>query len=677
MNRLQHETSPYLLQHADNPVDWHPWDAEALALAKSEDKPILLSIGFSANHMCHVMAHESFENQKVAALMNEHFVNIKVDREERPDLDRIYQGAQQLLNRQPGGWPLTMFLEPEEQLPLMGGTYFSPQQTRDQPSFRDILNGISKTYDSKNEKMDEFKMKMREALGTKAAETFSGEFDATVADRACGQIDSSFDPENGGFSAEPKSPHPAGLELMLDVASASDEKIKVDRLRDMLDTTLTAMSRGGLFDHLGGGFFGYSVDAEWTIPHFEKMLYDNGQLLSVYARRAAESDNGWYSDVANQTADWIIREMQLNSGGICSNLNADTEDEEGRFYTWKYDDVRSVVGDDYDEFAKHYGFEKKANFGTLWHLRLDGPKTPEGDEDATRAADLRTARDLLLKAREQRIRPDRDEKIVTAWNALCVKGLANIGGRLGRPDCIDAAARAVDFIKQTNWQDGRLFVSSRDGKASLNAYLDDYAFLVDAIVALLAARWRDSDLQFAIDVADAMLENFEDSANGAFFFTSNDHENLVQRAKPLTDDSLPSGNGIAVQALIALGSLTGEARYLEAAERSLRASMEQVDGWPSAHATLVRGMLDHLNPVQRVIIRCNEVTEAAAWREAALKQLTSRDRCYVIAADAKPPGKLGAMSVAAGSTVTAYVCCGDDVSAPLTSIDSLRDHLKN
>ena len=675
MNRLQNETSPYLLQHADNPVDWHPWDTEALALAKKEDKPILLSIGFSANHMCQVMAHESFENQKVASFMNEHFVNIKVDREERPDLDRIYQGAQQLLNRQPGGWPLTMILEPDEQLPIIGGTYFPPQQTRDQPSFRDILSGVSKTYDSKNDKLKEFKIKMREALAPKPVESFSGKFDATMLDRACGQIDSSFDPEFGGFSAEPKSPHPAGLELMLDVASASDEKIKIDRLHDLLDTTLTAMSRGGLFDHLGGGFFGYSVDREWTIPRFEKMLYDNGLLLSVYAQRAHESGNNWYKDVANQTADWMIREMQLDSGGICSNLNAVSEDEEGRFYTWKFDDVRSIVGDDYDEFAKHYDLEKNANFGTLWHLRLDGPSAPKGDEESARASNLIAARRALLESREQRIRPSRDEKVITAWNALSVKGLANVGGLFARPDCVDAAQRAVDYLAQTHWQDGRLFTSSRDGAASLNGYLDDYAFLVDALVNLLATRWRDSDLQFAIDVANAMLENFEDTANGGFFFTSNDHENLVQRTKPLADESLPSGNGVAVQALIALGSLTGESRYLDAAARALRSSMTQIDRWPSAHGTLLRGMLDHMNPVRRVIVRGNDMDEAMTWRVAALEQLNPRDRCYVVPANNGLLDSIRSANVQSASTTTAYVCCGVEVSEPLDSLNDLKKHL--
>ncbi|MFT4563271.1 MAG: hypothetical protein ACI9BW_003025 [Gammaproteobacteria bacterium] len=678
MNRLQHETSPYLLQHADNPVDWHPWDAEALALAKREDKPILLSIGYSANHLCHVMASESFENQKVATFMNEHFINIKVDREERPDLDRIYQGAQQLLNRQPGGWPLTMILEPQEQLPVFGGTYFPPQQTRNQPSFRDILSGISKTYDSKNEKMKEFKSKMRDALAAKEIEFSNETLDLTMSDRACGQIDSSFDPEHGGFSGAPKSPHPAGLELMLDVAASTDEKIKSDRLNQMLDTTLTAMSRGGLFDHLAGGFFGYSVDVEWTIPHFEKMSYDNGQLLSVYAKRARTADNDWYSLVANQSADWIMRDMQLDSGGLCANLDSDLEDVEGGFYTWNYDDVRSHLGDDYDDFAAHYGLEDKANFGTLWHLRLNGSAAPSDDAQHVRGARLAKARATLLNERSKRAEPARDDKVLTASNALCIRGLADVGRELDRPDCIDAATRAVDYLVQSHWQNGRLVTSTRGGNGSLVGYLDDYAFLIDALLTLLSARWRDSDLNFAIELADCMLENFEDRTNGGFFFTSNNHETLPQRQKPVADDSIPSGNGNAVRALVELGSLIGESRYLEAAERALRASMTQMDDWPSAHATLVRGLLDIASPPRRVIIRCADVATSQPWAAAIENELTSRDRCYVITNSAATlPGLLASRNADQGAEVTAYVYRGADCSAPITALDEVKTLLKS
>jgi len=675
MNRLQDQTSPYLLQHADNPVDWHPWDAEALALAKRDNKPILLSIGYAANHMCHVMAHESFESQKVAQFMNEHFVNIKVDREERPDLDRIYQNAQQLLNRQPGGWPLTMFLDPNDQLPIFGGTYFPPQQTRKMPSFRDVLSGISKTYGSQNDKMKEFKTKLRDALAAPSVDSTAGKLDPTLIDRACGQIDSSFDEQYGGFSEEPKLPHAAGLDMMLDAAARPDEEEKSKRLLHMLDFTLTAMSCGGLYDHLGGGFFGHSVDSEWTIPHFEKMLYDNGLLLSLYARRARQTDAPWFREVANQTADWMMREMQLDNGGICSSLAADSERVEGQFYVWSYDDIRTIVGDDYDAFADRYGLENKANFGTSWHLRLAAPD-PAQSRPQENPTDLAAARALLFDAREARVRPGRDDMVVTSWNAICIRGLADIGQQLDRSDCLEAATRAVDYLHQTHWQNGRLLATSRDGQAHLNAYLDDYAFLIDALLVLLSARWRDSDLTFAIALADSMLEHFEDAENGGFFFTSHDHEGLIQRNKPFGDESLPSGNGNAVRALMELGFLLAEQRYLDTAQRALRAGMIEAEKWPSAHATLMSALLDHTEPPPRVILRCSEDADAAQWLTMAAERLSTRSRCYVIPSTASAvPGQLANRSATEGEPVTAYVYRGHECSEGVTSLTDFAANL--
>ena len=676
MNRLQDQTSPYLLQHADNPVHWQPWDAEALALAKAENKPILLSIGYSANHMCHVMANESFENHKVAAFMNENFVNIKVDREERPDLDRIYQAAQQLLNRQPGGWPLTMILEPEEQLPVFGGTYFPPQQSRNSPSFRDVINGIAKTFDSQNEKMAEFKTKMREALAPLLGDTPTGELDATIIDRACGQIDSSFDEQHGGFSAAPKSPHSPGLEMMLEVAACSDTQVKTDRLHHMLDLTLSAMSRGGLFDHLGGGFFGYSVDVEWNIPHFEKMLSDNAQLLSIYARRSSSSGAPQrFTDVAIRTADWIIREMQLDNGGFCSSLDSDVDGVEGNYYLWMYDDVREKLGDNYNPFAAAYGLEDKANFGTSWHLRLPLSEQSGASEDDKLESELNASRQMLLSAREQRVLPARDDKVMTGWNALTVRGLAEAGRRLKRPDYIDAATRSVDYLYATHWCDNRLFATSRNGEGRLNGYVDDYALLIDALLVLLSARWRDSDLAFAIAIAKAMIENFEDSENGGFFFTSHDHESLIQRNKPFGDDTLPAANGSACRSLLELGFLLGEPRYISIVERALRASMMDIDRWPSAHATLVRALLDYTTPRDRVILRCDAESQTTAWADISTQRLSVRGRCYIIPIAAELPSTLSTRVPADNGSVTAYVTCGNECSAPITTLEEFDQHL--
>ena len=672
MNRLGDQTSPYLLEHADNPVDWQPWDDEALALAKREQKPILLSIGYSANYFCRLMAHESFTSHQVAKLMNENFINIKVDREERPDLDRVYQTALQLLTRQRSNWPwpLTIFLDPDNQVPFFAGTYFPPQERHDAPGFRVVLKGISESYATKPEILKESETQLREALEDILGGGEPGELDPMLLERACGQIDSNFDEKYGGFSDAPKFPPHSGLEILFDVALDTEEEIKSKRASYLLDFTLNAMSRGGLYDHLGGGFFRNVIDANWTIPNFEKMLFDNGQLLSLFARRARQTGAPWLREVANRTADWILQEMQQDSGGLCASLNADTERDEGKYYTWTLDDIAAALGDDYDTFAAHYIHAKKPNFEGNWHLLLAAPQADLEDWQDNPVADLPSPASLLT-LREKRDRPGRNEKILTAWNALGIRGLADIGRHSDRPDCIDAASRAVDYLYQANWQDSRLFVYSRDGKAHVNAYLDDYAFLIDALLVLLSARWRDSDLSFAIALADVLIEHFEDPDKGGFFFTANDSERLIQRQKTFVDDSLPSGNGTAVRALLELGRLICETRYIEAAERALRVGMTGADGWPSAHATLIRGLLDFKTPAPRVVLRCADPDAAAAWVSVAADKLSTRSRIYVIPNNAAHvPGAYGGCTAQESEAVTAYVCTGEQCGEALLDRDS-------
>jgi len=672
MNRLQHESSHYLREHADDLVDWHPWDAEALELAKNENKPILLSIGYAANHRCRKMTRESFQSNKVADFMNENYVNILVDREERPDLDRIYQNAQQLLNRQPGGWPLTMFLDPGDQLPLFGGTYFPPQQTRQQPSFRDVLSGIAKTFGGKNEKMGEFKTKLRDALAPKPANTVSGDFDPTLVDRACGQIDSSYDPEHGGFAEEPKLPHPAGLEMMLDAIECVDEKIKSDRLAQMLDFTLLAMSRGGLYDHLGGGFFGRSNDNAWNTPDFEKLLSDNAALLSLYARRAASTGSDWFRAVANQTADWIMREMQLDSGAVATSQSADVDGDEGRFYVWQRDDIGAVLGDDFDAFASAYGLDKKANFGVDWHLRLEAPD-PENWQDTPVAPAHENARAQLFEARASRASAGRDEQIVAASNAFAIRGLVDAARYLDRPDCAAAATRAIDYLRSHHWQDGRLLATSHEGRGGCTAILDDYAALLDALMNSLSVQWRDEDLEFAIGIAEAMLAHFEDSAVGGFFANADDQAQLIQRTKQFGDDTVPAANGNAVIGLLELGYLIGEQRFIAAAERALRVGAAEADDWPSAHATLVRGVMDFTRAAARAIVRVDEPQAAAEWVKAVAGSGNQRARSYVIPAGASAlPGALAERGLAADATVSASVCFAGECGDVVTDIDAFK-----
>jgi len=679
MNRLGDQTSPYLLEHADNPVHWQPWDHEALALAKREKKPILLSIGYSANYFCRLMARESFTSSQVAKLMNDNFINIKVDREERPDVDRVYQTALQLLTRQRSGWPwpLTIFLDPEDQIPFFAGTYFAPQGSNNIPGFRDVLRGISSNFATEKEKLKDSKVQMLGALAEMLGSGDPDELDPMLIERACGQIDANLDKKYGGFNEPPKFPQPAGLEILFDAALDTEEEIKSKRASYLLDFTLNAMSRGGLFDHLGGGFFRNVVDADWTVPNFEKMLFDNGQLLSLFARRARHTGAPWLREVAHRTADWFLREMQHDNGGICASLNGDIQGERGKYYVWTRDDLAVALGDGYDAFAAHYIHGKRPNFERKWHLRLAGPSADQEDWQDNPVADLPSAAGLLT-LREKRERPRRNDKILTAWNALGIRGLADAGRHLDRPDCIESASRAVDHLYQANWQDGRLFAYSQNGKANASAYLDDHAFLIDGLLALLSARWRDSDLSFSIALADVLIEQFEDPDKGGFFYTANDCERLIQRQKTFFDDALPSGNGTAVCALLELGRLIGETRYVETAERALRAGMTKAGGWPSAHATLIRGMLDSTRPAPRVVLRCADPDAAAAWVSVAAENLSTRSRTYVIpdsAADV--PGAYGGCASKDGAAVSAYVCTGQQCGEALLDADSFAAALAN
>ena len=674
MNRLDKQTSPYLLQHADNPVHWHPWDDEALALARKEKKPILLSIGYSSCHWCHVMAHESFENKAIAKLMNDNYINIKVDREERPDLDRIYQLAHQMLNRKSGGWPLTMFLDPEDHLPFFGGTYFPPQPSGQNPGFKDILKGIADGFGSNKKQMEEFKERFQAAISDALSGGEPGSLDVQMVDRACAQIDSSFDEKRGGFSEAPKFPHPAGLELLADAISNDDQK-QSERAQHMLDLTLAGIAHGGVFDHLGGGFFRYSTDGDWTIPHFEKMLYDNGPLLSLYAQRAAQTGSGWFRAVAVQTADWMIRDMQLDAGGFCSSVDADSDGGEGSFYIWEKAEIADVLGDDFDAFGAMYGLEKKANFEKRWHLRLAAPDAANPVLAEDPAVTMESARQRLLEVRNTRPAPSRDDKVIVSWNALAIRGLADAAINLGVADYAQAAQRAVDYIREVHWKDGRLLCTSRNGEARHRAYLDDYAYLIDALLTLLAAEWRDEDLTFAISLADALLEWFEDDKRGGFYFTAHDHEKLLERPRAFSDDSMPSGNGVAARALLELGFLVGDSRYTDAGERTLKAGITTAERWPSAHSVLMRGLLDHSAPPPRVILRGSS-SDAQTYLDAAVKALSARRRCYVIPPESQElPGLLKERKAEPGSAVTAYFCSGHECSLPATSSESFEQTL--
>lgn len=680
-NALLGETSPYLLQHAHNPVQWYPWSDEALQRARDKDKPILLSIGYSACHWCHVMAHESFEDEETAAIMNEHFINIKVDREERPDLDKIYQTSQQLLTQRSGGWPLTMFLTPGDQLPFFGGTYFPPEPRYGMPGFRDLLLRVADFYREKREEIKQQNQSMQQALQqisqTPAADEAGTQLHHAPLSTAMQQLQQSFDERNGGFGGAPKFPHPTNVERLLRHQQREPANTQI---RIMAETTLRKMAEGGVYDQVGGGFYRYSVDDRWMIPHFEKMLYDNGPLLTLYSQACQLTGNIFYKQIATETADWVIRDMQSPDGGYYSTLDADSEGEEGKFYVWDKEEIRLLLDDaQYAVVEKHLGLDQPANFEGKWHLHVTQPLDSVAEELSISTEDaverLRTARQILLETRNRRVWPARDEKILTSWNGQMIKGMATAGIIFNEPRYHDSANRSLAFIRDTLWQDGRLLATCKDGRAHLNAYLDDYAFVIDGILALLGYRWDSAALEFAMQLADAMLEKFEDREKGGFFFTSHDHEKLIQRYKPFMDDALPAGNGVAASVLLELGHLLGEQRYLDSAERCLKVAWPSLDRYPAACNALLSALEDYLDPPQQVIIRAGKA-QLEQWRETCQQAITPFSSVYAIPADAANlPGLLAERKPQEAGV--AYICAGHQCLQPIPRLDLLAENLKN
>ena len=674
-NRLAQSTSPYLQQHAHNPVDWWPWCEAALALAREQDKPILLSIGYSACHWCHVMAHESFEDPATAELMNRLFVNIKVDREERPDLDKIYQTAHQLLARRAGGWPLTVFLTPGGHQPFFAGTYFPPEPRHGLPGFTQLLHGVERAY---REQKDAIATQSRDLMAAlKGLEPAGGGAlpDASLHEAARRQIAGSFDARHGGFGRAPKFPHPTNLELLLRHHSASVAAGEPDAesLR-MATFTLERMIRGGINDQVGGGFCRYSVDDLWMIPHFEKMLYDNGPLLALCCDAFALTGEPLYRDAAVTTADWMVREMQSPEGGYYSSLDADSEGHEGRFYVWDREQVKALLTPaEYAPFAAVYGLDREANFEGAWHLH--GWLTPEeaarsqGLEPEAVESLLATARAALYAERERRVRPGRDEKVLTAWNALAIKGMARAARVLGRPDYLESAESALHFIRGTLWRDGRLLATYKDGHAHLNAYLDDYANLLDALLELLQTRWSGADLELAAALAEVLLDQFQDPEAGGFWVTGRDHEALIHRPKPLADESMPAGNGIAAFALQRLGHLLGEPRYLDAARRALELAGPAIGEMPYAHASLLFALDEHLDPPETLIVRADpELLDD--WQAAAQKGYSPRR--LVVAIPSPETGLPGALAgMKAQAAPLAYRCRGTHCEPPIRRLEGL------
>ncbi len=683
-NQLDQESSPYLRQHASNPVHWYPWGEEAIDTARALDKPILLSIGYSSCHWCHVMAHESFEDPQVAAVMNTHFINIKVDREERPDLDKIYQMAHQLLTQNTGGWPLTMFLDPHNLLPFFGGTYFPKEPRYQLPGFVDLLLRVEQAY-----------LEQRTTLRDQA-EKFQTLFeqisqiaamppqlpDADLLQSGAVALSEQYDVAEGGFGQAPKFPMPATLAFVLQRWAYQDKQGRREReLLEMVMFSLTKMARGGIYDHLGGGFCRYAVDRRWMIPHFEKMLYDNGSLLSLYADALALGPDPLFTEAVTGIADWLLRDMQHPQGGFYAALDADSEGEEGKYYLWHRNEIKRLLNaDEYLVMETLYGLDKPANFEGRWHLhRFDAWHAVVDRLGLDRAeADqlLASAKAKLLAERQQRIAPGLDNKILASWNALAIKGLVKAGRRLQQPVWIAAASAAVNFIHTQMWQPQQgLYASWCDGQAKLPGYLDDYAYLLEALLVLLSARWHDDDMQLALALADILCQDFADHEQGGFFFTRAPQEDLVLRPKPTLDDALPPGNAVAVRALHSLAHLTGNLAYQETADKALAWARQQMEHYPGAHCSLLSALEAQLQAPSLLIIRCPAVllTEAETWLAAAQQGYKPWLQAYLIPYEAKTlPAYLPKLvSAEQRSRITAYLCQQQSCSAPITNLDAL------
>jgi uncharacterized protein YyaL (SSP411 family) len=676
-NRLATSTSPYLRQHAANPVDWYSWGDEALAKSRAEGLPILLSIGYSACHWCHVMAHESFEDPAVAAVMNELFVNIKVDREERPDLDQIYQTAHALLTRRSGGWPLTMFLTPAGE-PFFAGTYFPKIGRYGLPGFLDLLPRVAAAFREQGEQIAQQNARLAEAMAGFEPAGASESLPVAAPAQALAGLKQRFDPEWGGFGGAPKFPHPAELEFCLRAWGATRDAEALTIVRK----SLACMADGGIRDHLGGGFCRYSVDARWTIPHFEKMLYDNGPLLALYADLSRATADARFADVARGIVGWLAREMLdrdgKGEGAFYSSLDADSEGEEGKFYVWSADEVRAVVSpEEWAVAAPYFGLEGPPNFeGHAWHLRTMEPLERVAERLGISLPDVRTrlagAQAALFAQRETRVRPGRDDKVLTSWNALAISGLARSARALDEPRWADLGLAAADALQRTVWRGGRLLATRFGDHADLNGYLDDYAFLLAALVELMQTRFRMEDFIWARELADAMLAHFEDTERGGFFFTSHDHEKLFHRTKPGPDNATPSGNGVAAGALIALGHFASEPRYLDAADRCVKLFAPMLAESPGGCSTLLAALADLESPPTVVLID-GAAADALSWQRALEGKFRSSRVFNVAGVEVLPPALAKGERPREGAV--AWVCRGMHCLPAIATLAELEREL--
>jgi uncharacterized protein YyaL (SSP411 family) len=667
-NRLTGETSPYLLQHKDNPVDWYPWGKEALDRARAEDKPLLVSIGYSACHWCHVMEHESFEDPETAAVLNQNFVPIKVDREERPDVDSIYMGAVQAMTGH-GGWPLNVFTDPDG-VPFYGGTYFPPEPRHGMPSFRQVLEGVSEAWRTRRDEIRSAAPRTIEGLSAAARISTAEEtLSPGALDEAERNLAAQFDPNFGGFGGAPKFPPASALEfLMSRMAEPAADPARVAKAGEIVTTTLDRMAKGGIYDQVGGGFARYSVDAHWLVPHFEKMLYDNALLARAYLHAWQLTGAERFRQVCEETLDWALREMRGPEGGFFSALDADSEGEEGRFYVWTEAELRALLGDDAPALLAYWGVDRGPNFEGRSILHVAG--------DGIDRQVLERGRQVLYDARSKRVWPGLDDKRLAAWNALMIAALGDAGSALERDDYTRAARDCAQFVlEQMRDPQGRLLRTYKDGRASLNAYLEDHAFLCEALLVLYEATLETRWFVEARRLADAMVTRFRDEQVGGFFDTASDHETLVVRPRSFEDHPIPSGSSSAANALLRIDAVTGDRAYERPALEVFRVLHQAAARHPQAFGHLLQAMHFHFSTPREVALVGHPLDDLAA----AVRQ---RFRPTVVLAGMEPGDEeaLDAIPLLrgrepVGGRPAAYVCQNFTCRMPVTDPAELEREL--
>ncbi|MGE0882828.1 MAG: thioredoxin domain-containing protein [Blastocatellales bacterium] len=678
-NNLIKETSPYLLQHAHNPVDWYPWGEEAFERARKENKPILLSIGYSACHWCHVMAHESFENEPIARLMNEHFVNIKVDREERPDLDSIYMNSVMMMNGH-GGWPMTVFLTPDG-VPFYGGTYYPPVDRGGMPGFPRILISIAEAYQAKRDEIaqsaDSILSELKRIDSIKPQE---GDLGHEIADQAATQLLRALDPVHGGFGRAPKFPPSMALTFLL----RQYARTKDQGALDAVELTLQRMANGGMYDQLGGGFHRYSVDEKWLVPHFEKMLYDNALLSRIYLDAFLVTGKDFYKRIATETLDYVRREMTDTCGGFYSSQDADSEGEEGRFFVWTPQEIETLLGEGEAKlFCRYFDVSEFGNFEghSILHVETEVESIAKfmrvTVEELNQA--IERGKHILFEAREKRIKPFRDEKMLTAWNGLMLRSFAEAARVLDRQDYLDVAVKNASFLLNQLKKNGRLLRTHKAGESKLNAYLEDYAYLADGLLALYEATFDLRWFEEAYSLAEIMIKQFWDDEEGGFFFTSSDHEKLITRTKDWYDNATPGGNSVAAHVLLRLALLTGEDSFRSKTEQILSLLKTAMMRSPNAFGHLLCALDFYLaSPYEVAIIGFPEYEDTRLMLDAVFKRyLPNKVVALANPGDSKSAAVIKLLEGRSQiqRKATAFVCRNFYCEAPVTDQLSLRKQL--